>query len=290
MPMLLALWFIYGSYERVGQLWFSFGWEIQILETTLLAAVLAHPWDPRPLAAPPPPTTSIVLMRWLVFRIMLGAGSSSCAATRAGRELTCLDWHFETQPTPESAVAVVSLTLPHAVHRGRRGVSTTSSSWSRRSSCSGRAGCGSSRAVLMAAFQIDADPERQPRVPNWLTLVPVLACFDDDFLRVLVPRALAREVAPARAPRTAGAGAMAGSLALIVMRIADVRWPSGRDCVVLVLSPRVGARDAAAQARSAAAAGRVFAGLVIVKSCAVVDNLLVEASGDEPRATIGSRS
>ena len=46
---------IYGSFERVGQLWFAFGWEIQILETTLIAGVLAHPWDPRPLAARPPP-------------------------------------------------------------------------------------------------------------------------------------------------------------------------------------------------------------------------------------------
>ena len=53
LPSLLALWCIYGSYERVGQLWFSFGWEIQILETTLIAAFLAHPWDPRPLAARP---------------------------------------------------------------------------------------------------------------------------------------------------------------------------------------------------------------------------------------------
>src|SRR5690348_16456095 len=29
MPMFLVLWAIYGSFERVGQLWFSFGWEIQ---------------------------------------------------------------------------------------------------------------------------------------------------------------------------------------------------------------------------------------------------------------------
>ena len=58
LPMLLALWLIYGSYERVGQLWFSFGWEIQILETTLVAAFLAHPWDPRPLAARAPPIIS----------------------------------------------------------------------------------------------------------------------------------------------------------------------------------------------------------------------------------------
>src|SRR5205809_857321 len=74
LPMLLALWAVYGSFVRVGELWFSFGWEIQILETTLIAAVMAHPWDPRPLKAPPPPGPSIVLMKWLAFRIMLGAG------------------------------------------------------------------------------------------------------------------------------------------------------------------------------------------------------------------------
>src|SRR5690606_21911432 len=62
-PSLLQLWFIYGSYQRVGQLLFAFGWQIQILETTLLAAFLAHPWDPRPLRAPPPPHASIVLTR-----------------------------------------------------------------------------------------------------------------------------------------------------------------------------------------------------------------------------------
>src|ERR1041385_6357585 len=43
LPMLLVMWGIYGSFERVGQLWFSFGWEIQLLETTLIAAMLAHP-------------------------------------------------------------------------------------------------------------------------------------------------------------------------------------------------------------------------------------------------------
>src|ERR1043165_424259 len=74
LPSLLVVWLIYGSFERVGQLWFSFGWEIQILETTLLAAFLAHPWGPGPLKAPSPPITAIALMRWLTFRIMLGAG------------------------------------------------------------------------------------------------------------------------------------------------------------------------------------------------------------------------
>src|SRR2546421_3311213 len=45
LPSLLVLWLVYGSYERIGQTWWGFGWEIQLLETTLIAAFLAHPWD-----------------------------------------------------------------------------------------------------------------------------------------------------------------------------------------------------------------------------------------------------
>jgi len=33
LPSLILLWILYGSYERVGQVWFGFGWEIQLLET-----------------------------------------------------------------------------------------------------------------------------------------------------------------------------------------------------------------------------------------------------------------
>ena len=140
MPMLLVLWVIYGSFERVGQLWFSFGWEIQILETTLIAAVLAHPWDPRPLAARPPPTTPIVLMRWLVFRIMLGAG---LIKLRGGVVLDAPDvprLPLRDPAAAESAVAAVPLTRRTGSMRSAF-CTTTSSRSSRRSSCSARAGC-----------------------------------------------------------------------------------------------------------------------------------------------------
>ena len=116
MPMLLVLWAIYGSYERVGQIWFGFGWEIQLLETTLLCAALAHPWDPRPLAARSPPTTSLVLLRWLVFRIMLGAGLIKLRGDPCWRDLTCLDHALRDPADSESAVAVV----PPPAARGAR--------------------------------------------------------------------------------------------------------------------------------------------------------------------------
>ena len=100
LPSLAALWLIYGSYERIGQLWFGFGWEIQLLETTVIAACLVLPWDPRPLRAPAPPAAAIVLMRWLAFRVMLGAGLIKLRGGVCWSELTCLEAHFETQPIP----------------------------------------------------------------------------------------------------------------------------------------------------------------------------------------------
>jgi hypothetical protein len=188
LPILLALWVIYGSFVRVGNLWFSFGWEIQILETTLLAAVLAHPWDPRPLKAPSPPATSIVLMRWLVFRIMLGAGLIKLRGDACWTDLTCLDAHFETQPIP-NPLSPLFHHAPHFVHVlgvlfnhlvevvlpwfafGPRRLRLIA-------------------AVGMASFQIVLIASGNLAFLNWLTLVPILACFDDDFLLRMTPRRL----------------------------------------------------------------------------------------------------
>ncbi|MBA3462555.1 MAG: lipase maturation factor family protein [Deltaproteobacteria bacterium] len=186
LPILLALWVLYGSFVRVGQLWFSFGWEIQILETTVLAALLAHPWDPRPLTAPSPPGVAVVLMRWLAFRIMLGAGLIKLRGDACWTDLTCLDAHFETQPIPNllsplfhhlpqglqaTGVVfnhVVELLLPFFVF-GPRKLRLVA-------------------AVGMAAFQIALIASGNLAFLNWLTLVPILACFDDDFLLRLVPK------------------------------------------------------------------------------------------------------
>src|SRR2546428_15038 len=85
----LILRLLYGSSERIGQRWWSFGWEIQILEPTVIAACLVPPWDPRPLRAPAPPALAIVLMRWLAFRIMLGAGLIKLRGDPCWTELTC---------------------------------------------------------------------------------------------------------------------------------------------------------------------------------------------------------
>jgi hypothetical protein len=256
-------------------LWFSFGWEIQILETTLIAAAMAHPWDPRPLAARPPTTTAIVLMRWLIFRIMIGAGLIKLHGDACWRDLTCLDWHFETQPIP-NPLSPLFHHAPHWVHAfgvvfnhivelvmpwfvfGPRRLRLV-------------AGC------LMFAFQGTLVLSGNLAFLNWLTLVPILACFDDDFLLALMPRR----------PR-----------AWVKARLSPVPQRSGKDLaiaigagvVVMVLwTPIFGSLGAAAQVVLGAfvlaatihfwrgdlqqMAVGLFAALVIVKSWPVVDNL-----------------
>ncbi|HSN25534.1 MAG TPA: lipase maturation factor family protein, partial [Kofleriaceae bacterium] len=237
LPMLLVLWAIYGSYERVGQLWFAFGWEIQILETTLIAAMLAHPWDPRPLAARPPPVTPIVLMRWLVFRIMLGAGLIKLRGDPCWTHLTCLDFHFETQPLP-NPLSPLFHHAPHWFHAfgvlynhlvevvapffvfGPRRLRLLA-------------------GALMFGFQGILILSGNLAFLNWLTLVPILACFDDDFLLRLCPRrvrawlrARIRPAEPRDGLQLLAAMCIGGA---VIISIAKLGWTAGA-VVALVLS------------------------------------------------------
>jgi len=198
---LLVLWVIYGSFVRTGQLWFSFGWELQILETTVLAAFLAHAWDPRPLKAPPPSRIAIGLMRWLALRIMLGAGLIKLRGDACWTELTCLDYHFETQPIPNPLSAWVHH-LPHWVHAIGVVLNHVTELLLPLFAFGPRrlrlvAGVG------MAAFQIVLIISGNLAFLNWLTLVPILACFDDEFLRRFAPARLRRWLATRIPPAVA---------------------------------------------------------------------------------------
>jgi hypothetical protein len=266
LPSLLALWFIYGSFERVGQLWFSFGWEIQILETTLIAAFLAHPWDPRPLAARPPPATAIVLMRWLVFRIMLGAGLIKLRGDACWTDLTCLDFHFETQPIPNPLSPLFHY-LPHwalaagvAFNHVVEVIAPLFAFGPRRL----RLIAG----VLMLAFQLFLILSGNLAFLNWLTVVPILACFDDDALLRVMPRRLrgwVRARIAVVAPRDGRLLALAIGVSIIPIAI----WTP---LFFVLIAAAIGIAIGKKLDWHQLAVG-VFAALVIVKSWAVVDNL-----------------
>ncbi len=91
---------------NVGQTWFGFGWEILLLETGFLAIFCAPLWRARTA----PPAAPFVLLRWLLFRVMFGAGLIKLRGDPCWRDLSCLSYHYETQPIPNP----VSFWLHHA--------------------------------------------------------------------------------------------------------------------------------------------------------------------------------
>lgn len=105
----ISLWVIYQSFVNVGQDFYSFGWESMLLETGFAVlffgptSSLAHPLN-------------IWLVRWLLFRTMFGAGLIKLRGDSCWWDLTCLHYHYETQPIP-NAISWYLHRLPGWFHK-----------------------------------------------------------------------------------------------------------------------------------------------------------------------------
>src|SRR5712691_7017819 len=53
--LLGVLWILYMSFVHIGQDWYGYGWEVQLLETGFLAIFLCPLLDARPFPRRPPP-------------------------------------------------------------------------------------------------------------------------------------------------------------------------------------------------------------------------------------------
>jgi Lipase maturation factor len=89
----VAIYLLYLSFVNVGQTFYAFGWESILLEACFFAIFLGAS-NLVPQAIP------IWLFRWLTFRIMFGAGLIKLRGDPCWRDLTCLYYHYETQPIP----------------------------------------------------------------------------------------------------------------------------------------------------------------------------------------------
>src|SRR6185295_3547700 len=100
--VMLVLWLLQTSLHAVGQIFWGYGWEIQLLETGMLAVFLCpwRTWEPFGERVTAPPEIVIWLFRWQIVRIMLGAGFIKLRGDDCWRDLTCLMSHYETQPNP----------------------------------------------------------------------------------------------------------------------------------------------------------------------------------------------
>lgn len=98
--LMFFLWALYMSFVHIGQLFYSYGWEIQLLETGFLAIFIVPLFDMRPFPRMAPPVPIIWLLRWLVFRLYVGTGLIKLRGSDCWKDFTCLFYHYETQPIP----------------------------------------------------------------------------------------------------------------------------------------------------------------------------------------------
>jgi len=188
--LLSLLWFLYLSFVHLGQEWYGYGWEVQLLETGFLAIFLCPLLDARPFTRRAPPLVIFWLFRALIFRIMVGSGMIKIRGDESWRDLTALYYHFETQPIPNGLSRWVHF-LPRAVLRGGtlfNHIAELAAPWFVFWPRSVRYIAG----IIIIAFQIVIILSGNLSFLNWVTIVPALACFDDRAWAKILPRSLTR--------------------------------------------------------------------------------------------------
>ncbi|MBI2346636.1 MAG: lipase maturation factor family protein [Deltaproteobacteria bacterium] len=172
------LWVFYLSLVNVGQTWYAFGWESILLETGFLAIFLGS-------KGTAPPEIVIWLIKWVLFRIMFGAGLIKLRGDPCWRNLTCLVYHYETQPIPNPVSwylhqgpvwfhkagvlfnHFIELVVPFGIFFPHP-ISTIAGS-------------------LIVLFQVILIVSGNLSWLNYLTLVLCIPCFSDTVLRRVLP-------------------------------------------------------------------------------------------------------
>jgi Lipase maturation factor len=218
--VMFLLWLFYLSIVQVGQVFWGYGWESLLLETGFLAIFLVPPLDPRPFSKRgSPPKLVVWLLRWVLFRLMLGAGLIKLRGDECWRDLTCLVTHYETQPLP-NPMSWVLHQVPVWVQKGSvlfnhyaELIAPLMIFGPRRLRIAG--------GLSIVAFQLLLIVSGNLSWLNWLSITIAIACFDDAALLRLCParfRERLRELsagAPLSKPRKVAAYALACVVALL---------------------------------------------------------------------------
>ncbi|MBV9129650.1 MAG: lipase maturation factor family protein, partial [Verrucomicrobia bacterium] len=184
--LLAILWGLYMSFVHLGQDWYGYGWEIQLLETGFLAIFLCPLFDARPFPRCEPPLPILWLFRWLIFRMMLGAGLIKLRGDPAWRDFTALYYHFETQPLPNPLsrwfhfLPKPTLRLGVGFNHLAELVAPWLVFWPRLARQIG--------GTIIILFQLVLILSGNLSFLNWLTIIPALACFDDRFWSKILPK------------------------------------------------------------------------------------------------------
>jgi len=189
------LWAAYLTIVTVtsGSSFYAYGWESQIIETGFLCIFLCDLpsirtgtislalWQRRQDSPSP---IVLWLFRWLSFRISIGAGLIKVRGSSCWQDRTCLHHHFETQPIP-SPLSFYYHFLPSAVQSLMIEVDFVVQlytawfvlvlpwRWPLRLVL--RTG-GWMQSLFMVGIALSGNFS----VLNHLTILPALACLDDD--------------------------------------------------------------------------------------------------------------
>ena len=229
--IMAVLWALYMSFVHLGQDWYGYGWEIQLLETGFLAIFLCPLLDGRPFSIRAPPVVVLWLFRWLIFRIMLGAALIKLRGDPAWRDFTALYYHFESQPIPGPLSRWFHFLPRGALQFGVlfNFLAEMISPWFAFYPRAARRIAG----VILVLFQINLILSGNLSFLNWLTIIPALACFDDGFWAKLLPKQLVRhasvaaKTAPPCLPMQRTAWALAVLIGLLsLMPVANLISPA----------------------------------------------------------------
>jgi hypothetical protein len=117
MPILALLYALYLSIDSTGQDFLGFQWDWLLLEAGFLAIFFAPPALFLRRRRRPEPSPAIrLLICWLLFRLMFSAGVVKLlSGDPTWRNLTAMQYHYETQPIPSWTSWYVHQ-LPPAFH------------------------------------------------------------------------------------------------------------------------------------------------------------------------------
>ena len=263
-PVLLVLWTFYLSLVTAGQDFLSFQWDSLLLEAGFLAVFLAPWWpliprwtvrsadpDVRSALLPvgsaassgSPPSKAIVwLLRWLLFRLMFLSGCVKLLSHDAAwRNLSALDYHYETQPLPTplawyawhlpawfqkmstAGVFVIEIFVPFLIFTPRR---------------IRFVGC-----AALVFFQILIAVTGNYAFFNLLAITLCVLLLDDQLLRTSLPRLLSERLPSSFAPAR-----MSFAKRLGVLVLAAIIFFGGLDLVVGVLFGRQNTSELADEA------------------------------------------
>ena len=155
--------------------------------------------DLRPFPKRPPPLLVIWLFRWLGFRIMIGAGLIKLRGDACWRDLTCLYYHYETQPIP-NAISRYLHFAPHWFHK-------FGTAWNHFIELVvpwfsfGPRHVRHIAGLLLVSFQVVLIVSGNLSFLNYVTIIPFLACFDDTFWHRIAPAFLVRRMPDAEPSR-----------------------------------------------------------------------------------------